>query len=215
MSYDIIRRALVDGQFVTAFRNNPEGTLLNVGINDPMERRECLQILSLMDAGATQQNVMGQKMQEQFFGTLEVAKEMKEGLKRTLEQIDSAYRSTMLMYQVSFYLGVLLVIAAVVVAFMGREALLSSVFGTLGMIDLLAFFLLKPQERLQSSRASLAQVQAALYNWFMDSVNLNTMMTKYDQLGDLKGVAAVSESLMNHTDKTLEMLQKYCKLAEK
>lgn len=215
MSYEIIRRALTDGQLVASLRSNPESTLLNLGINDPLERRDCLQILSLMEAGATQQNLLAQKMQEQFFGTLEVAKEMKEGLKRTLEQIDSAYRSTMLMYQVSFYLGVLLVIAAVVVAFMGREALLSSVFGALGMIDLLAFFLLKPQERLQSSRASLAQVQAALYNWFMDSVNLNTMMNKYDQLGDLASVAGVSESLMNHTDKTLEMLQKYCKLADK
>jgi hypothetical protein len=215
MSFEIIRRALVDGQLVAAFRSNPEATLLHLGINDPVERRDCLQILSLMDAGAAQQNVMGQKMQEQFFGTLEVAKEMKEGLKRTLEQIDSAYRSTMLMYQISFYMGVLLVVAAVVVAFMDREPLLSSVFGALGMIDLLAFFLLKPQERLQSSRASLAQIQAALYNWFIDSVNLNTMMTKYDQLGDLNSVAGVSESLMNHTDKTLEMLQKYCKLAEK
>lgn len=215
MSYEIIRRSLVDGQLVEALRTNPEGTLIGLGVTDPIERRDCLQILSLMAAGASQQAVLAQKMQEQFFGTLEVAKEMKDGLKRTLEQIDSAYRSTMLMYQVSYYLGVLLVIVAVVVALMGREPLLSSVFGALGMIDLLAFFLLKPQERLQSSRASLAQIQAALYNWFIDSINLNTMMTKYDQLGDLASVAGVSESLMNHTDKTLEMLQKYCKLAEK
>ena len=215
MSYEIIRRSLVDGQLCEALRANPEATLLGLGLTDPSERRECLQILSLMLAGASQQTLIAQKMQEQFFDTLDVAKEMKDGLKHTLEQIDSAYRSTMLMYQVSYYLGVLLVIAAVLVAFMDREPLLSSVFGTLGMIDLLAFFLFKPQEHLQASRASLAQIQAALYNWFIDSVNLNTMMSKYDQLGDLKSVAGVSESLMNHTDKTLEMLQKYCKLAEK
>ncbi len=66
-----------------------------------------------------------------------------------------------------------------------------------------------------ATAGNLSEVQAALYNWFMDSVNLNTMMNKYDQLGDLKSVAGVSESLMNHTDKTLEMLQKYCKVAEK
>jgi hypothetical protein len=120
----------------------------------------------------------------------------------------------MLMYQISFYLGVLLIVVAVGVALLGREPLLPAVFGALGTADILAFFLLKPQERLQASRASLAQVQAALYNWFMDSVNLNTLMSKFDQKGDLSSAAAVSESLMQHTDKTLEMLQKYCKLTE-
>lgn len=151
-------------------------------------------------------------MQEQFFDTLAVAKEMKEGLNGTLAQIDRAYRSTMLMYQVSFYLGVLLIVVAVSTALFGREPLLSAVFGTLGTADLLAFFLVKPQERLQASRSNLAQVQAALYNWFMDSVNLNTLMSKYDQQGDLAGASAIAKTLLQHTDKTLEMLQKYCKL---
>ncbi len=211
--YQLLRRTLTDGQLVEELRIDPQGVLQRCGITDPDESSDFIAIFGLMFSGASQQTELGMKIQEQFFGTLEVAKEMKEGLKRTLEQIDRAYRSTMLMYQVSFYLGVLLILVAVGTALLGREPLLSAVFGTLGTADLLVFFLVKPQERLQASRSNLAQVQAALYNWFMDSVNLNTLMGKYDQQGDLEGAASVAETLMQHTDKTLEMLQKYCKLS--
>jgi len=212
--YELLRQTLTDGQLVEALRTDPQGTLERHGITDPQLSTEFMAMFGLMFSGASQQTELGKKFQEQIFGTLEVAKEMKEGLKRTLEQIDRAYRSTMLMYQISFYLGVLLILVAVGTALFGREPLLSAVFGTLGTVDLLAFFLVKPQERLQASRSNLAQVQAALYNWFMDSVNLNTLMSKYDQIGDLPGAAAISETLLQHTDKTLEMLQKYCKLSE-
>ena len=210
--YDLLRRTLSDGQLVEALRTNPQETLSKYGIVDPRETAEFIAVFTLMYTGFSQQTELGEKMQEQFFDTLTVAKEMKEGLKGTLAQIDQAYRSTMLMYQITFYLGVLLVVVAVGMGIFGREPIFSSIFGALGIADLLTFFLVKPQERLQASRSNLAQVQAALYNWFMDSVNLNTLMGKYDQQNDLTNASAVAETLMQHTDKTLEMLQKYCKL---
>ena len=120
----------------------------------------------------------------------------------------------MLMYQITFYLGVALIVAATGIAIVGQAPLLPAIFGTLGMADILAFFLFKPQERLQASRSSLAQVQAALYNWFMDSVNLNSMMALYGQSRDYAGAERMSKSLLSHTEKTLDMLQKYCKLAD-
>ena len=74
-------------------------------------------------------------------------------------------------------------------------------------------FLAKPQEKLQSSRANLAQLQAALYNWFMDSVNQNTLISLLQQRGaSVEEMQQVLDSLMGHTDRTLEMMQKYCKL---
>lgn len=210
--YDIIRQSLVDAQLVEALSKDISATLSqHCGITDPNQIKEFAQIFELLVSGASQQGKLGQKLEEQFFGTLEVATEMKEGLKRTIAQIDQAYRSTMLMYQISFYLGVLLILVAVGTALLGKESLLSSIFGTLGTADVIAFFLLKPQERLQASRASLAQVQAALYNWFIDSVNLNTLMNGFAKKEDFANAAVMSESLMLHTDKTLEMLQKYCK----
>jgi hypothetical protein len=212
--YDIIKRLLVDTPLVEALRGNPQITLDQLGITDPGERSNIITIFGLMYSGASQQSAIGQRMREEGVATLDVAREMKEGLKRTLLQIDRAYRSTMLMYQISFYLGVVLILVALGVALIGKDPLLPAIFGALGTADIITFFLLKPQERLQASRASLAQVQAALYNWFMDSVNLNTLMGKFDLKGDLPGAAAVSETLLQHTDKTLEMLQKYCKISE-
>lgn len=211
-AYEIIRKSLTDAHLVRRIQKDGVAAIHEEGIEDPQQVQELLTIFSLLFAGASQQQSLAKKLEAQVHGTLAVATEMKTGLKRTLEQIDHAFRATMLMYQITFYLGVLLIVAAVVAAFSFREPLLPSVFGALGIIDILTFFLTKPQERLQSSRANLAQIQAALYNWFIDSINLNTLMATLQQEGKVDQTPAISETLMAHTEKTLEMLQKYCKL---
>ncbi|MCC6297541.1 MAG: hypothetical protein IT469_12625 [Pseudomonadales bacterium] len=200
-----------------ALQTDPTAALAAHGIVDD-EATATLAIFNLMSVGAESQQEVNRKSQAQLQAaqedTLAVAKQMKLGLQKTLEQIDKAYRSTMLMYQITFYLGVALIVAATGIAIVGQAPLLPAIFGTLGMADILAFFLFKPQERLQASRSSLAQVQAALYNWFMDSVNLNSMMALYGQSRDYAGAERMSKSLLSHTEKTLDMLQKYCKLAD-
>jgi DNA-binding ferritin-like protein (Dps family) len=207
--YEIILRAFDDKEFRESLHTDLQGTLVQYGITNPKEINELSTILGLISSGASQT----QKMLELTNGTLDVAEDMQKGLKETLKQIDSAYRSTMHMYQISFYLGILLIIVAVGAALLGREPLLPSVFGTLGTANTLAFFLLKPQERLQASRASLAQIQAAMYNWFVDSVSLYTLKNAYMKRDDLATAATMSEVGMQHTEKTLDMLQRYCKLS--
>ncbi len=75
---------------------------------------------------------------------------------------------------------------------------------------------------LQSSRASLAQLQCALFNWFSDSYSQNTLgawllqdQQKSGKPFDPKPFHDLSETLMNHTDKMMDMLQTHCKLIEK
>jgi hypothetical protein len=157
---------------------------------------------------------MARALAEQGKATMAVASDLKSSLRKTLDQIDSAYRSTMLMYQISFYLGILLILVALGLALTTKESLLPMVFGTLGTLDILTFFLVKPQEQLQNSRASLAQLQAGLYNWFMDSFNQHTFLGLLQQQGklDAASMQQVSQALMSNTNQTLEMLQKYCKL---
>lgn len=209
--YALLRSMLYDAKLRETLRTKPQTILKQVEITDAQEFDDLVAILNLMLIGFNQQYI--KEMQEQTSDTFAVAREMKEGLKRTLAQIDQAYRSTMVMYQVSFYLGVLLIVVAVSTALFGREPLLSAVFGTLGTADVLAFFLVNPQERLQASRSNLAQLQAALYTWFIDSVNLNTLMSLYYQQGNPAGAATIAETVFQHTEKTLELLQKYCKLS--
>jgi len=95
--------------------------------------------------------------------TIEVAADMKGALCRTIRQMNLAFFYTMLMYIVSFVMGVSLIVAGIVSAFTGYgkdSKWLSMVLGAMGAATTLAFFFTKPPERLQSSRASLAQFNA-------------------------------------------------------
>jgi hypothetical protein len=92
----------------------------------------------------------------------------------------------------------------------------------MGTANALTFFLTNPPERLQSSRASLAQLQCALFNWFSDSYSQNTLgawllqdQQKSGKPFDPKPFHDLSETLTNHTDKMMDMLQTHCKLIEK
>jgi uncharacterized protein (UPF0210 family) len=152
------------------------------------------------------------EIKKQLNQTLDVGTEMKLGLKRTVEQIDKAYRSTMLMYKVSFYLGVLLVLVAVAFAIFVQKPFLPLVFCGLGVGDFIAFFITKPPVGLQNSRANLTQLLTVLFNWFTDSVNQNTLMQQLYAQGklDMQSMEKLSETLMKHTEKTMELIQKFC-----
>jgi hypothetical protein len=238
--YALIRSWLMDDQQVRRMQDNPQQTLIEAGITNPLLANEMMTIFALMSAGvekqketalaglqkaltpdqlkqmAAEQMEMLKKNKEQLESTFNVATEMKTGLIRTVQQIDKAFGATMLMYKVSFYLGVCLIVGAVIFAAWSREPLLPSIFGTLGTLDILVFFLTKPQENLQSSRAILAQLQAAMFNWFTDAYNQNVFLGQLSmqQKLDFRTFMTVSDAMMQHTEKTLEMMQKYCKLPE-
>ncbi len=213
-AFAIIRRALNDPAFGESLRADWDGTLAGIGITDPTLKQELAVVLNLLSTGLAQQQETARLFATQLSQTLAVATDMKNGLRATVDQIDAAFRSTMLMYQISFYLGVLLVLAAIAYGVAKGDATLSFTLGGLGMADIIAFFLAKPPERLQSSRANLVQLQAALFNWFNDSYNQNTYlgMLAQERKLDLATMERLSTTMMAHTDKTMAMLQKYCKL---
>jgi hypothetical protein len=168
------------------------------------------------------------KQQVEFIGgdkerldeTMSVITAMKDGLRKTIDQIDRAFAYTMWMYIVSFLMGVALLGAAIWSAFYGKN-LLTLVLGGLGTANTLTFFLARPPERLQSSRASLAQLQIALLAWFADFFNQNILMAQLNQaqLAAGKGLNKkpfdeLSETLMRHTERMMLMLQTFCKLVE-
>jgi hypothetical protein len=216
-AFQFVRRVLNDeSALIQRLRTNVEQTLLDEGFQDENLRIELARVVNLLFVGAAQQNSAAQLLTKSLEDTLAVASQMKNSLRNTVDQIDDAFRSTMIMYQVSFYLGVALVIASVVAAALTKQTLLPVVFGAMGVADVMTFFLAKPQEKLQSSRASLAQLQAALFTWFSDAVNQNGYLMSLSQQGKLDEatMARLSKTLMLHTEQTLAMLQKYCKLVE-
>lgn len=213
-AFDVIRRSLNDPAFAANLKSNWDGTLATVGIVDPAVKQDLAVVLNLVGSGIAQQQEALRMMNAQLSQTMAVATDMKDGLRRTVEQIDQAFRSSMLMYQITFYLGLALILIAVAYATLKGDVAVSSILGGLGMADLIAFLIAKPPERLQSSRANLVQLQAALFNWFNDSYNQNTYLGMLAQQGKLDhdAMERLSEKMMAHTDSTMAMLQKYCKL---
>jgi hypothetical protein len=118
----------------------------------------------------------------------------------------------MVMYTVAFYLGIALVLSAIAMAFVKDKPLLPIVFGGLGMADLIAYFITKPPQELQFSRARLAQLQAAFFNWFIDYTNWNGVLRTSTEEGraDLQFFKTVSSILMEHTEKTMSLIDTYC-----
>jgi uncharacterized membrane protein YkgB len=212
LAYKAVLKASREREFLDEVMKDPNGKLNSMGISETEKIYEVVEILTPLNTVLTIQQGFMSDMKKQADQTLEVATEMKNGLRSTIDQINKAYLSTMLMYKVSFYLGVLLVLVAVAYAIFIQKPLLPLVFGGLGVGDFIAFFITKPPERLQDSRANLAQLQTALFNWFTDLVNQNSLMQLLlvEKKLDLPTMEKLSETLMAHTEKTMELIQKFC-----
>jgi len=213
-AYEILRRAATDPTFLQSISTTPDLVIQQQGVSDPQTIQELKQFLSLMIAGMQQSSETQQFLRQQARSTSDTADAFKAGLRTTVEQIDQGFRSTMRMYTVAFYLGVLLVLVALYIAVVDGISLLSIVFGGLGVLDFLGFFFAKPAQNLQGSRANLAQLQAAYYNWFLDVYNWNSYLTHLAQTQqvDFAKVKEVSEQLMSNTDRTMVLMEKYCGL---
>lgn len=112
---------------------------------------------------AAQAPVVQDSFIKQIKTTLETADKFKSGLRDTIEQMQDGYSSVMNMYEMSFYLGIILIVSSLFLAILKGESLLPIVFGVLGIADVIAFFIVEPPQKLQDSRANLAQLQAAYF----------------------------------------------------
>jgi hypothetical protein len=145
-----------------------------------------------------------------FQETLKIFSALKNAMASNVAQTAKAYGRTMWMYMISFYLGVALVLAAIVFASLDKQPLFPSLFGGLGMASILAFFFTKPPERLQSSRASLAQLQCAMLSWYTDFFNTQTILMQENMGNKLssEGWKKSSEEYLHRTDTWMKMLQR-------
>jgi hypothetical protein len=213
--YDLICEFLKDNESLMSYIKSDDFTPVDWGLADHKQRDEFNSCLNLIIAGMQMNSMQSEAIAEQHKANLNIlslSNDMVFGIKSTLKQIDAAYRVTSRMYQVSFMLGIALIIMAIITGFIGKDSLLTSIFGALGLLDVLVFFLLKPQEKLQASRSSLAQVQAALYNWYIESMNIRGSIQHPTELRDRFFEA--SKVNMANTEKTLDMLQRYTKLED-
>jgi hypothetical protein len=150
-------------------------------------------------------------MTDQLETTRLTSNSFKSGLVDSLVQIKQGFKSAMIMYTVAFYAGIGMILAAFVFAWFRGESLLPVAFAGLGVADLIAYFITKPPLDLQKSRANLAQLQTAYYNWFIDLFNWNSVASGGDaMIGQYK---KVSEMTLRNTERTMKMIEDYCEIA--
>lgn len=217
IAYSIIRRAAVDNVFLQTLTDNPDDVIKKEGITNAKELSELKQLLvSLLDS-KKRSAALYMFIDNQLKSTSEIADAFKAGLKKTIEQIDIGFRWTMIMYMVAFYMGIGLIVTSIAFAVVMDKTLLPIIFGVFGVVDILGFFVKKPSQRLQGSRADLAQLQAVYFNWFVDVYNWNGYISI---LGQTKGldydkVKQISATLLENTDKTMSLVERYCEFEKK
>lgn len=212
---DIMYRLMNNPEFKMAFTQNPCATLIECGVTDEQSQAYIINSVNNPNFWILESQQKTMHLAQRFKGSVQIS----------LEQIEYGYKVSMRMYWVAFLAGILLIITAIVFAIVKKENLLSIVFGSLGTMDLLVFFIMKPPLELQNSRIGFARLEAAFMNWFIDMTNLNGlyphittaygvfnketgqyMINKENFDGFFDKCIKLSDQAVTNTEKTLQMM---------
>lgn len=214
VAYTILQRAAGDPAFFPAFSQRPDDTIRSFGLMDPQGIAEVKMLVTLIGRGLQANSDFALVARKQLESTAATADAFKTALRKTMDQIDEGFQSTMTMSKVAFYLGILLIVASGFFAAFTGKTLISLIFAGLGAADVIGFFVVNPPRDIQRSRANLAQLQAAMYNWFADITNWNTYLGGLmNQPSDpFPRMQEVSKTLLDNTDRMMALIDKYCEV---
>ncbi len=133
---------------------------------------------------------------------------MKSSLQDVIRDAKTAYKFVLWMYVMAFFLGIALIVIAVIFAAQGKM-ILSIAFGSIGLIDIVSHFIFKPPLELQSSRSNLTQLMIVVTNWFADLMNLNAFMAQKGPDITLDEINQISDKLNSNTAKSLDLIERY------
>ncbi len=201
---ECLNNMLQDNVETESFKTNPEQYFASFGITDKQDQR--MLYAMLQPARELQKlDLENTKLKNN------VLLSYQESIAKTNSETVRGFSSTMLMYQVSFYTGIALIIAAVVFAVVLKSTLFSIVFGSIGTIELLTFFIANPPVRLQESRSEHTKLNAAFYSWYIDLYNWNSFFLQYSAKGQevsFETIKKVSDSQIENTRKLMEIITK-------
>lgn len=139
------------------------------------------QKLSIANAvqGANEELIEGMRGSQAH--TFQIIKELKEALSKTMKESHSTQWLTKGMYSLTFLLGLTMFIVAIIFAFQEKQ-FFTLVFGGLGMVTVITYFIANPPLKIQDSRSNYAQLNIAALAWFNDfldrsAVSTNTVRT--------------------------------------
>lgn len=225
-AFKVINKASTDPVFAKELMDNADDVCHGNGITQPavistlQELSGWLAYYPRMDSQqverATEQYALDM---EQMKSGYETMKTFEQGLRDSVEQLRKGFHLTSIMYNIGFYVGIALIVGSVVLAITSSKALIPLAFGGIGALDVITYFISKPPAQLERSRADLAQLQAAYYNWFTDKSSWETFLWRVYQTPDLKEyleyLQAASNRSMEGTAKTMKLIETYCEFSSK
>lgn len=191
-----------------SFITNPEQYFANFGISDKQDQRK---LYAMLQPGRELQKLLLENEKKLRNSNTNVLLSYQESLAKTNSETVRGFSSTMLMYQISFYTGIALIVAAVVFAVVLKSTLFSIIFGSIGTLELLTFFIANPPVRLQESRSEHTKLNAAFYSWYVDLFNWNSFFLQYSGKGQevpYDILKKVSDSQVENTRKLMEIITK-------
>jgi hypothetical protein len=92
--------------------------------------------------------------------------ELRKRILKVIDEIDKGFERSMLMYTITFYVGIGVIIYSIVSTITFGQNTFNLVFGAVGVLDVISFLVFKPTEDLQKSRGNLAQLISAFLAWY-------------------------------------------------
>jgi len=127
-------------------------------------------------------------------------------IKDVMQSSRLAYRTTLLLHNITFYLGIAIIIAAVYASMVGLD-LFSLAFGGIGFSTIAALFLRKPVAGVHRSIGTIIQLEV-IYSNFIKQLGFWGIYVFAFQ--DKKKINAL-EQIREGTRINIELVKKYCK----
>jgi hypothetical protein len=151
-------------------------------------------------------------LQENFAN---MTKTLRQSLLDVLSQIEGGFKHVQNMYLIAFYLGIVLVTTSILFGIIVRDNILTIAFGGLGTTDIIVYFVYRPAELLQASRANLAKLVMAFMGWLDDAHNWNTVFRKAFAKAEEGGsihelveeTSKISEEKIAHVKETIKAIE--------
>lgn len=140
--------------------------------------------------------------------TMQLVTELKKSLISNATGTLSAYNRVILFYSIAFFLGVAMIITAVVFGAMGKTVL-ALAFGTIGLVDIVTYFVKLPANKIQESRSNLSQLQVVLLVWLKDLINNEVLTGKLVNVSSpsIKDYKDLADINIENTGKLLQMIE--------
>lgn len=124
----------------------------------------------------------------------------------------SAYNRVITIYTVSFVVGIMLIITAVIFGALGKT-ILAVAFGSIGLIDIVTYFIKLPADKIQDSRSNLSQLQVVLLVWLKELINNDALCSKILNVENPSIIAykELTDISINNTTTLLKLIEDLAK----